>query len=260
MRYRNTTHSLLAACCLLSAALAAHAQVNSKARVAAFAKLPDWSGIWERFDTGPGGGPTDPKEQARMAAALAELRPPYNAAWQSTYDKALQTKIATHDPGPLKCDPLGFPEAMFFLGDMLQFSVLPEETTISFYSGGERHIATDGEPLPPEDERWGTPWGQSVGHWEGKVLVVDTVSSTGTVTTPDRVEAHFSDKVAAKERIRSLDKDTLEDQITLTDPVSLTHPWTLRILYHRIPNMRHLIDYECTEESRQDKSRFVAPK
>jgi hypothetical protein len=259
MRNRNKTFHLLALCCLLSG-LAAHAEPTSKSRVAAFARLPDWSGIWERFDTGPGGGPTDPKQQAAMAAALSQLRPPYNATWQATYDKALRKKIESHDPGPLKCDPLGFPEAMLFLGDMIQFAILPEETTIMFYSGGQRHVATDGTPLPPEDERWGTPWGQAVGHWEGEVLVVDTVSTTGAVTTPDRVEAHFSDKVSVRERIRMLDKNTLEEQMTITDAAALKHPWTLTVHYHRIPNMAHLIDYECTEESRQDKSKFVAPK
>jgi hypothetical protein len=181
----NKSVPLVISLCLACSA-AAQTEVNSKARVAAFARLPNWSGVWERFDIGPGGGPTDPKAQATLAAALAELRPPYNETWQAKYKVDLRKKMESKDPGPLKCDPLGFPEAMLFLGDMLQFSVVPEETTIMFYSGGQRHVATDGQPLPPEDERWGSPWGQSVGHWEGQVLVIDTVSFTGAVTTPDR--------------------------------------------------------------------------
>ena len=39
-----------------------------------------------------------------------------------------------------------------------------------------RHIYTDGRPHPSADEIWPTPWGDSIGHWEGETLVVDTIA------------------------------------------------------------------------------------
>lgn len=220
------------------------ADLNSEERVAAFAKLPDWSGVWERFNVGVTGAPSNPEERERFVAALREMHPPYNAEWEEKYRLALSSRNPS-ELGPLKCDPQGFPQAMLFPAEMLQFIAVPEVTTIMFYTGGGRHIVTDGSALPPTEERWGARWGHSVGRWDGSVLIVDTVSSNSPIITSDRLEAWFSDQIHVSERIRNIDENTLENQMTINDPVALIRPWNLTIRYHRIPGLRHLTEYHC---------------
>jgi hypothetical protein len=235
--------------CVLLASSTAQAERNSRQRVAAFAKLPDWSGVWERFNMGPSDEPVDPKDQPRYVAAIQELlRPPYNAEWQAKRDAAIQERRQKHSL-QARCRALGFPGAMLFPPDMIQIIVTPEETTMLFYSGGARHIATDGRGHPPEEERWGTPWGDSVGHWEGEVLVVDTASSNAPIPGFDGLAA-LGEQLHVVERIRALDRDTLEDQMTLNEPAAFAHPWVLTLQYHRVPGMAHVLDSDCGENER----------
>ncbi len=120
--------------------IAVHAERNSKQRVAAFAKLPDWSGVWERFNVGPSDAPSDPKELTEFEAAYNDLRLPYNTEWQAKHDAEVLHRRHAAQPRAL-CQPLGFPEAMIFPSDMMQALVAPDETTLVFYSGGVRHMA-----------------------------------------------------------------------------------------------------------------------
>jgi hypothetical protein len=247
--------------CALAASTAAQAERNSKQRVAAFARLPDWSGVWERFNMGPSDEPADPRDQPLYEAAIKELlRPPYNAEWQAKRDAAIQQSRQSHTAHP-RCRPLGFPGAMLFPSDMIQIIVAPEETTLLFYSGGARHIATDGRPHPPEEERWGTPWGDSVGHWEGEVLVVDTVASNASILGFDGLAA-LGEQLHVVERIRALDRNTLENQMTMNAPTALAHPWGLTLQYHRVPRMAHVLESDCTENERNpvvDGKYTIAP-
>jgi hypothetical protein len=71
-----------------------------------------------------------------------------------------------------------------------------------------------------------------VGHWEGDVLVVDTVGIKGGIVI-DRTGLVFSDKVHISERIRKLDERTLQDVLTIEDPIAFTKPWVVTRRYSR---------------------------
>jgi hypothetical protein len=232
----------------LSWAGSAPAEVNSAQRLRAFAKLPDWTGVWERFNIGPSDAPDDPQELAQWKKAYDDLHPPYNAEWEARYQSAMQLRRQSRVGPEVSCHPLGFPQAMLFPNEMMQAIVTPEETTLMFYTGGARHIATDGRQHPPSEERWATPWGDSIGHWQGEVLVVDTVSTNAPIVAG--VPAPLSEQVHVTERIRALDRNTLEDDMTILDPMALAHPWVLIIRYHRATDMPHIVDRDCAENDR----------
>jgi hypothetical protein len=109
--------------------------------------------------------------------------------------------------------------------------VTPEKTWI-VVDKETRRIYTDGREFPPEDERWGTMLGISIGHWEGQTLVVETVS-VKTGIWADTTPAVLSDQARFTERIRQTDANTIEDQITITDPVAFTKPWVVTKRYTR---------------------------
>jgi hypothetical protein len=203
---------------------------SSPERVKKFAELPDWSGIWygtgTLFDQSKGG---------RNPNGVGNNRdfPPYKPDWQARYDKFLQNVVI---PGKF-VDPLtlgylgGFPR-MMAPARGLQFLVTPEEVLVVYERPDVRYIYTDGRSHPPDDELFPTWEGHSVGHWEGDVLVVDTVGIKGGIVI-DRTGLVFSDQVHITERIRKTSEMALEDVLTIEDPVAFTKPWVVRRTYRK---------------------------
>lgn len=247
--YYRSWHTVapLAIAMLLVMSVPLHAEPNSAARVAAFAKLPDWSGLWEQVQV-PASGLLNP-----MLPDSIELQhPPYNAVWQAK----MTAILAVEHPSQKSCT-WGFPGLSLFSPLMFQAMVLPEETTLEYDQRETRHIYTDGRKHPGADALFPTAWGDSVGHWEGQTLVVDTIGISAPFLvfsfTPrglERVPLPLSDQVHFIERIRMLDHDTLENQITIDDPEAFTHPWVLTRHYHRVNNLDRLIDEDCDGNDR----------
>jgi hypothetical protein len=85
-----------------------------------------------------------------------------------------------------------------------------------------RVIPTDGRPHVPQNIRL---WqGDSVGHWEGSTLVVDTTNFTGL-----SAYRGSSDKLHLVERFTRAADDTLTYQFTVDDPTTWAKPWTAEI-------------------------------
>jgi hypothetical protein len=237
------------------AAMAARAPVSpggpppktSAAAIAAFAKLPDWTGVWQST------GSLFDQTRGDTDANAQHVRdyPPYKPAWEARYEKFLndvtwQGKVI--DPLTL-CYPPGFPRlAAVPFG--IQFVVRPEQTWIVYERNPVRFIFTDGRQHPSEDDLFPSWEGHSVGHWEGDTLVVDTIGLKGG-TLVDRTGLTFSDQLHITERIRRISMNQMEDVLTLDDPVSLTKPWTVRRIYNRVqsahPDMGNIA---CAESQR----------
>ena len=92
-----------------------------------------------------------------------------------------------------------------------------------------RHIFTDGRPHPDDPDL--TFQGDSIGHWEGGTLVVDTVGFS-PLTELSLGVAH-SDQMRIHEQLRLSAPDILEIQTTVTDPEALAEPFTTTVLFER---------------------------
>lgn len=226
---------------MLICSSAANAELNSKQRLRAFARLPDWSGLWEQFNLGPSGAPTP--ADAKVIDAIMNEHPPYNAQWEAKFHAAKKARL--NSPEVPLCT-LGFPTLMMNSPLMFQAIVTPEETTLIFSQRETRHIYTDGRTHTPKEDSFETPWGDSVGHWEGQTLVVETVATSSFNIPDDRL----SEDAKYIERIHMVDKNTLENQITVDDPVALTTPWRMTRQYHRVPNMNRIVEEDCQGNER----------
>jgi hypothetical protein len=86
--------------------------------------------------------------------------------------------------------------------------------------------------------------GHSIGHWEGKTLVVDTVAyvARGNLLgeTPRTETTHLVERFSL-----SSDSKTLTDQLTVTDPASLTQPWTTTLAFDRKPQTEQRFEVWC---------------
>jgi hypothetical protein len=225
-------------------------------RVAAFAKLPDWSGLWEpNVFVGEGIGQALSAEGIKNGAPILTAKMPFNAEWQAKFDaikKEHDDAVAAdpdHPPAPSYA-PCSAPP--FLLGiispTLSQWRITPEEVTFIDTIGFIRHIYTDGRSHPPADELWPTKMGDSVGHWEGDTLVVDTVAIKPRLVLFSFLPLQMSDQLHFVERVRLASHDEIEDQLTVEDPVALTEPFKITLKYARVTDATRMIDEaECDE-------------
>jgi len=236
------------------------------------AGLPDWSGQWQNVGATPDatGGFNESLEQVLKTM---QWGPPNRPDVQARVDsivamehRRLEAIGRGEDPGgAARACTFGYPAIM--LDSPLMFEILPtpKETTLIFSSREIRHVYTDGRQHTPKDELWATPWGDSIGHWEGQTLVIDTIAvksafgpaESGGVSvvafgdvegeqtiTMLSAEAHFI------ERIRMIDKGHLEDQMTVIDPANLTAPWHMSRTYERVARIHRMVYEDCEGEER----------
>jgi hypothetical protein len=214
---------------------------QGSARVRAFAQLPDWNGIWMSDD-----GVMSDLELSGYPAHLDMSRhilsgkAPFTTAWESRV-AAFRAAIM---PTSKDCG-FYFPLVMESPW-MFEVLITPEETAMIFGGREVRHIYTDGRRHLNADSIWATPWGDSVGKWEGDVLVVDTIA-----VQPSNFSAGplLSDRARFTERIRMVAPDRIEDDITISDPIALTGPWRL-ILPYRRTSLDRLVHGDCLENDR----------
>jgi len=225
----NPRHLLLAAA-MLAAGLPAQAALNSAQRLAKLAQLPDWTGIWQVEGSTTTLDPAGP--------------PPYNAAWSAKYAKARAEAPKLVDTYDRVC-AAGVPRLMGS-PEYFEAIVTPEETTMVFSQREVRHIYTDGSPHTEADELWPMYWGDSIGHWEGNTLVIDTISILGKEWL-DPTAATLSDNAHIIEHVRMTDPNHLQDQITVEDPTSLAKPWRFTRTYRRSSEI-NMTDTPCNWE------------
>jgi hypothetical protein len=108
-------------------------------------------------------------------------------------------------------------------GNLLQIVQGPGYVTLLHETDHDtRVIPTDGRPHIPQNIR---QWqGDSVGHWEGNTLVIDT-----TNFTPLTVFQGSGEKLHLIERFTRAADDTLTYQFTVEDPATWDKPWTVEI-------------------------------
>jgi hypothetical protein len=88
--------------------------------------------------------------------------------------------------------------------------------------------------------------GNSIGHWEGGALVIDTIM----VTNPNEFfqgGPPLSEQAHYVERIR-LEGDRLLADVTIEDPVTLSRPWNARISWLRDKGFDRMIQVDWTND------------
>ena len=241
------------------------AQPGAHRREQVFASLPNWSGIWEAevwSKRTPAGKPVDGIEGLRAQSQLmAHL--PYNPEWEARFQEGMKNVEALRgaEQSRKSCS-FGFPMGMESPA-IFEIALTPEQALFVFVTQDVRHVYTDGRPHAPDDERWPTRMGDSIGHWEGQTLVIETVSrlATAPVSLTSSM-SKVSEQAKFTERVRLVSDSVLEDEMTLEDPVALTRPWTVKIRYHRLTDLNRMVNYDCSENDRNpvvDGKLTVAP-
>ena len=211
--------------------------------------LPDWSGMWTPIRP-PAGFPSIGSPGGIFGEGVP-LTPKY-AAIRDQRVKAVAGNGPEGVNGiPLsnsgRCLPNGTPHNMMPVSHEYLYS--PGRVTILLENSEIRRIWTDGRKHVPEELSNPSFSGDSIGHWEGDTLVVDTVD-----IFPEAelfIGQHVTDKTHVIERINRTGQYLRIDTV-VEDPELLTRPWRYTRWYHR--EDRAAVDYNaCTGEDRAER-------
>jgi len=213
----------------------------------ALAKLPDFSGVWERGGGG-GRGAAPARGSGPGAAPGAGARGRGGPSFTPQYE-ALRAAAAgappPEDNATANCLPPGMPGIMGQPYPM-EFLLTPGKVTIVIEAYTQvRHIYTDGRSLPDEpDPKF---FGTSIGRWDGDTLVAETVGFNDHVQHARGVP--HGDKMKIVERFRLTDPDTMSIETTISDPGVLMEPYTTTASLRRHRNWT-ISEYVCEENNR----------
>lgn len=187
------------------------------------ASLPDWSGVWT----------PDIGDQFWQAKAHP---PPWNARAATRIAAMLKDETAGRPHGIFaSCLPYGMPALMLVTHNALEFLFTPGRVTILGESDGNRlrRIYTDGRAHASDPDP--SFHGESIGHWDGDTLVVDTIGifPQTLLAISEAVGVPNNGDLQVAERIHLASRDVMEDELTITAPHVLTRPWVTERFFHR---------------------------
>jgi hypothetical protein len=143
----------------------------------------------------------------------------------------------------VKCYLPGVPRANYM---QHAFQIFQSESKFFLayeYAGAVRDIYFT-DPGPAQIDSW---MGQSVGHWDGDVFVVEV---TGLIdqTWFDRAGNHHGAAMTVTERYEMASPDHIWYEATMDDPETFSRPWTIRLpLYRNIDPDARLGQFKCVE-------------
>jgi hypothetical protein len=183
---------------------------------------------------------------------------PLNAAAKVTADAARKATEggAVLSDGNKKCMPHGMPGmmsnefALAFIESPGVVTVVSEDAPLT------RHISlTRKKHMTDQDPGW---VGDSIGHWEGKTLVVETTNLNDRASHIPRTGSVRSLSTKIIERFHTeKDGKELVNAMTFLDPTVLTAPWTITYRYHRGEKDANIWEYACEADAPGWSERFA---
>jgi hypothetical protein len=193
----------------------------------------DFAGMWEpkSFNFMVRGAQLLPDAQARVAQFAAER----------AKGRIVHTAWTTCRPGAVSA------------------MVMPRETIMIMQSPAELTVLFEMPPMArrirmnAEHPRKIEPSyvGDSVGHWEGNTLVIDSIGFNGHAEL-DAQGLPTSPKLHTVERLtKTADGNSIVMKITITDPVNYSEPITIDRTWIK-SDKRHQLEYDCMENPREE--------
>jgi hypothetical protein len=201
---------------------------------------------------------------AQPSFRVADLSNPNIKPWAKEIMKRENDKVlAGKMPYAARssCMPGGVPGFMnFAVVEPIHFLQTPKVVTMIFSGDAQvRHVYLD---VPHSSNLKPTWYGESVGHYEGDTLVVDTIGLNDK-TYVDNYRTPHTEKLHVVERYRLIDGGkTLQVTFRMEDPDTFYEPWSAINNFRRISmpmheeacaeNNQNLFDYRIPVASKPD--------
>ena len=205
--------------------------------------IPDFSGPWalggNAFDFAPPRagvtpGPlvnTSGDRLVPVANYDSPLLKPWAAAEVKKHgDMLLAGKLAPD--AHTACYPMGLPYVLQ-VRDNVWFMQTPEWITIAYQNGSQRRVVhMNAEHSAHTAPSW---FGESVGHYEGDTLVIDTIGiAVHELSSIDRFGTPHTEAMHVIENYRVADdRRTMHVDFTVDDPGTFNMPWHASVTYGR---------------------------
>jgi len=171
-----------------------------------------------------------------------KLTPAAQVQYDATQKAAKEGKVYRDDIG--QCWPAGLPIIMTRVWPIAMVQIPTAIYMISGFMNSVRTIYLDGRPHTDPDLVVRSFNGESIGHWDGDTLVVDT---TGFVDDHHWVDNGIpaSDALHVVERMKLIDNGAnLQIEYTLSDPKSWEGEWKMTKRWHRVEDT-DITEAEC---------------
>ena len=166
---------------------------------------------------------------------VADLANPNVKPWAKEVMKRENEKVLAGGIGYTprsSCMPAGVPAFLMYpVAEPIYFLQTPKQVTMIFAGNAEvRRVYLDVPHSANPKPSW---YGESVGHYEGDALVIDTVG-LNSKSYVDNYRTPHTEKLHVVERWRLIDDMTLEVIFTVGDPDTFNAPWTAAYRFRRM--------------------------
>jgi len=218
-----------------------------------------WQAINSDFTPVPGGPKPvgfDPKypfrrndQPGQATYRVADLDNPNLKPWVIAELKRYNDKVFAGEIGTTprwSCLPGGVPGFSIFVVEPIYIVQSPDKVLL-IYSGNRevRHVYLNVPHSANPKPSW---YGESVGHYEGDELVVDTIGLS-TKAVIDNYHTPHTEQLHVVERYRLIDGGKrLEANLTVEDPGAFNAPWKTVQRYTKLEN-RPMLEQSCSENN-----------
>ena len=245
---------ILSVLAILAFSSTLHGQTTGGAASKSGGTAPDLTGLWLRPRVSARIDPArrfDAQQPPMTAWAEAKFKATQDMYKQAT-GKAVVDRLSGGDP-TYSCFPPGVPKIYFQVtGDARPMEIIPAKGRIMEffeYDHFVRQIWTDGRQHP--QDLAATWMGDSIGKWEGDTLVVDSIGFNDKTVLDGAGHPHSED-LHVVERMRRLDKNTLEINVTIIDPKAYKQSWGGQLIFTSAPR-----DWMVMEDICEDNLNFL---
>lgn len=203
---------------------------------------PSFSGVWEI--------PYVP-DMSRTGRAAAGTTPAQIGPGALPFTAWGEQDFKNYDPAKFDytahCLPMGWTRQM---NTPMPIEIMQEPNRIAILFEAWQTfkvIPTDGRNHPKSvDETW---MGNSVGHWEGDTLVIDTIGFNEK-TRLDTIGHPHSDQLHVIEKLTRTDPMHIGYEVTVMDPKVYKEPFTNKRVFTLKPDWE-LMEYSCEENNKE---------
>ena len=209
-----------------------------------------------RVSTGPPDHWTERADQASRQTSLviepADGRVPVTPAAEAKRDRDMAYNDSWEYMSPWdRCITRGMPGGMFPGGYGNVYEIVQGPGVVAILSEmihESRIIPLDNRPRL-NIRQWN---GESLGHWEGNTLVVETTNYNGkgwiaTNVASGRIKGiPQSEALHVTERFTRVDANTIQYEVTINDPNVYTKPWKVAFPFTKDPGAQQF-EYACHE-------------
>ena len=192
--------------------------------------------------------PGTQSEELQSTFPVADLSNPILQPWVRDELRKLNERVLAGRPlysRQSSCWPTGVPGFLFYVVNPVFFLQTPKEVVIIATSDHMvRHVHLNVRHTADPKPSW---YGESIGHYEGDTLVVDTIALNDK-TFVDAYRTPHTAKIHVTERWRLIDNgDKLEVLTTIDDPDTFNQPWQALRRYQKAK--REFVENICSENN-----------